>query len=262
MLLLSAGCAKEALDISPRAGVVKGMTVAEVDALAEDVRENPRDYLQTVLKNTRALDEYKLVFTRYERRGLFGTLYGPERIMAWYRQDPFSVRLKWLDEDIKYDESVYVADQHDGKVRFVTRTPQAFLKPPPEINVIDPMMSVTFGESKRPITDFGLERLMERTLNSLAESGDDAVIEYVAVEVMPETEQPVHHLRLRYSGKRHSVPIQELFINIRTDLPAGTELRFESGRLDSAYYYDEIDTDVNLSDEDFLLSVEREPSAG
>ncbi len=254
------GCGGGEKEIAPRGGPLRGMKAAEADTLAENVRQAPLDYLRQVHAKTQQLDAYTLTFTRYERRGLFQNLHGPEAIAAWVRQDPFSVKLAWLDEDVKYGESVYVADQHDAKVRFVTRTPQPFLKAPPGINTIDPMTSVIWGESKRPLTDFGLERLMDRTLDSFSESGEDAIVEYRGIENLPITDQPVHHLRLTYSDKRHTVPLQDLYIDIRTDLPAGTELRKADETLDAAYYYYEIDTDVDLTDESFLLSVEQPAS--
>jgi hypothetical protein len=259
-ITLVLGCGGGEKEIAPRGGPLRGMKAAEADALAENVRQAPLEYLRQIHARTQQLDEYTLTFTRYERRGLFQKLHGPEEIAAWVRQDPFSVKLVWLDEDVKYGESVYIADQHDAQVRFVTRTPQPFLKAPPGINAIDPMTSVIWGESKRPLTDFGLERLMDRTLDSFNESGEDAIVEYRGIENLPITDQPVHHLRLTYSGKRHAVPLQDLYIDIRTNLPAGTELRKDDETLDAAYYYYDIDTDVDLTDESFLLSVEQSAS--
>lgn len=254
--LLSVGCGNHGR-FTKEIESYDDLTPAQMETQAEQVRRDPVAYLHRVLQETRQLDEYTLEFIRYERRGAFGTLHGPERIRAWFRQDPFSVRLKWLDEDLKYDESVYVADQHEGQVRFVTRWWVLGLKAPPAINIVDLQTPVTWGEAREPLSQFGLQRLMERTMESLRESGNAAVIEYVGLEAMPDTNAPVHHIRLTYSDRQHKVPIQELFVDIRTDLPAGTELRHRDGRLEAAYFYFDIDTDVNLTDEDFLLGVER-----
>ena len=46
------------------------------------------------------------------------------------------------------------------------------------------------------------------------------------------------------------VPIQELYIDFETDLPAGTVLTYPSGKIDAAYFYRDLDTNVELTDED------------
>jgi hypothetical protein len=259
---LLAGCASNGNNIEPRAGQIAGLPPAEADARAEAVRRDPRAYLERVASNCRKLGCYELQLTRYERRGLLQQMYGPERIACWFRRRPFSVRMKWLDETIKYGESVYVEGQQGSKVRFVTRWWSPPLLPPPGINRIDPQASVTWGESKHPITDFGLERLMERTLVSTQKAGDDVVLSYMGLEVLPQTETTVHHLHLAYSENFLRVPIQELYVDVATDLPAGTVLKFGSGRIDAAYYYEKLNTSVRLTDDDFVLPAEREERAG
>jgi hypothetical protein len=213
------------------------------------------------------MESYTLRFTRYERKrsGFSYKLSGPEIIRAWFRREPFSVKLKWLNEDLKYDESVYVAGEHDSMVRFVTRFPIFLLKPPPQINLIDTQTPVILGETKRPITEFGLEGMLRRTLGSLETDGDAATSSYEGVVDHPETGRPAHKIRLTYPRPSNEPSIQDLYIDVETQMPTGSELRLADGTLDGAYYYDEIDASVALSDPDFLLSVEQEatqPAAG
>lgn len=260
--LLLTGCAsKNPPGIEPQPGQVTQLAAADADAKAEAVRRDPRAYLAHVAERCAELDEYTLEFTRYERRGWFGKMHGPERIAAWFRREPFSVRFLWLDEDVKYKESTFVEGQHDNRVRFVTRWWAPPLAPPPAINRIEPQDSVTWGESKHPVTDFGLERMVERTLTSMKQAGDQVVLTYEGLLQLPQTGDAVHHLHLEYAPSYAKVPIQDLYINVATDLPAGTVLKHESGKIDAAYYYDTLDTDVDLTDADFLLNVEREKAA-
>ena len=105
-------------------------------------------------------------------------MFGPEHILCWFRRQPFSIRMKWQDEDLKYLESVYVAGQPGDKVRFVTRWWVPPLLPPPGINRVDLQTPVVWGESKRPLTDFGLERLMEQSVESLDAAGENVVVTY------------------------------------------------------------------------------------
>ncbi len=255
---LAAGCAERHPSIEPRPGPVENLPVAQADSQAEAVRRDPIAYLRQVAAKCRALQSYTLRFTRYERRGLLQQMYGPEHILCTYRRQPLSIHMKWLDEDLKYYESVYVAGQEDNKVRFVTRWWVPPLAPPPGVNKVDLQTPVTWGESKRPLTDFGLESLMERTLQSLDEAKGDVVVTYEGLLKLPETGAIVHHLRLAYPESLKRVPVQELYIDVATDLPAGTVLKYSSGRIDAAYFYEDLNTAARISDDDFLLDAEKQ----
>lgn len=258
LLLLTTGCAQSGAELEPAPGTVTDLTPAEADAKAARVRRQPLAYLHTVADKCRALEDYTLIFTRHERRGLLvRKLYGPERIKCWFRKAPFSVRMHWLDDDVKYLESVYIEGEHDNKVRFVTRWWSPPLLPPPNINKVDLKTSVIWGESKRPLSDFGLANLIDKTLTSLAEAGDDVTLTYRGLLKLPDDGPTVHHLHLEYLASTHKTPTQELYINIADDLPAGTILKLPTGDIDAAYFYANINTNVNLTDEDFLLKVER-----
>lgn len=243
--------------IEARPAPVSGLTAAEADTRADRVRQDPAGYLRQVLAKCGELKQYALEFTRYERRGLLNRLQGPEHIQCWFRRDPFSVRMKWLDEDMKYLESTYVAGQFDNQVRFVTRWAIPLLLPPPAVNKVDLRTPVIWGESKRPMTDFGLERLMEQTVTSMDGAGDAVVVTYQGLFELPETGATVHHIRLVYSDAQHPVPIQELYIDTKNDVPSGTVLKHTDGRIDAAYFYKDLDTNVQLTDQDFLLESER-----
>lgn len=258
MLMLSACAPRDsAVVMEPKPGEIKGMPPAEVDARAEAVRRNPVGYLHAVAENCRNLEQYTLLFTRTERRGFFRQLQGPEHIRCWFRREPFSVRMKWEDENIKYNESVYVAGQEGDKVRFVTRWWSPPLRPPPQVNKVDLQTPVLFGESQRPMTDFGLERMMARTLASYERADKDVVLTYQGLAELPDDGRTVHHLHLEYSSAEFRVPVQELYIDVQSDLPAGTILKLSDGTIDAAYFYSDIETNVKLTDADFLLTQER-----
>lgn len=253
---LLTGCAGRP-PIEPQPGVIKGLTPAEADARAEVVRQDPVAYIQRVGEKCRTLQQYTLLFTRQERRGLLGILSEPEHIRCWYRRQPFSVRMKWLDEELKYGESVYGEGQADNKVRFVTRWWVPPLLPPPAVNKVDLETPVTWGESKRPLTDFGLERMMDRTLDSLNRAGSDVTVTYEGLLQLPDNGPTTHNLHLEYPPSKYKTPVQDLYIDITTDLPAGTILKLANGNIDAVYYYYDLNTHAKLTDADFLLEAER-----
>jgi hypothetical protein len=255
--LAVAGCRGRPRAVEPQPGPVQGMPAAEADARAEAVRRNPAGYLQRVADKCRGLEQYTLRFTRCERRGLLQQRYGPEHMFCRFRRRPFSVRVQWLDKDSKYLEMAYVEGRADNRVRFVTRRWILGLLPPPQVNEVDLLAPVAADEFRRPLSEFGLERLMARTLNSYRTAGDDAMLTYEGLRQLPDGGATVHCLHLEYPPSRQRAPIQELYIDVVTDLPAGTILKLASGELDASYFYGDIDLNVRLIDADFLLDAER-----
>lgn len=232
------------------------------EARAESIRRDPLAYLRQVAENCRALRQYTVTMTRQERRGLLNNLYGPERIACWFRREPFSVRMKWLDEDVKYGESTYVAGQRDDKVRFIPR--HGFLGLAPDVTAVDLQTPVTWGEAKYPLTDFGLERMMEKTLNSVQRADKEVVVQYVGLVWREPPGRAVHHLHLEFPPAQYKAPIQEIYIDAATDLPAGTIIKYAppSTRIDAAYFYDDLNPNAVLMDADFLLDAERKKEEG
>src|SRR5262245_60023591 len=70
------------------------------------IQRDPYAYLHQVACKCATLEQYTTLFTRQERRGLgpLKSLHEPELVQCWFRRSPLSVRMKWLDPDIKYGE--------------------------------------------------------------------------------------------------------------------------------------------------------------
>lgn len=254
-LASAAGCAAQRT-IAPVAGPLNGIAPEEADARAELVRKDPVAYLHEVAEKCRALEQYTLTFTRQERRGFFRRLRDPEVIACKFRRRPFSVYMKWLDPDIKYGESTYVAGQQEDKVRFVPR--HGLFGLPPRVTRVEVQTPVIWGEARYPITDFGLERMMERTFDSIRRAGEKWTISYEGLTKLSDSDRVAHYLRLEFSPPLYKAPIQELFIDVETDLPTCTRVLYRSGALEAAYVWVDVDPNVNLTDDDFLLDAERE----
>lgn len=244
------GCAdaKPALGIHGQAQRAGGSDI-------DTIRQDPIKYLRAVQKHCQALEQYTLQFTRQERRGLLQQLSPPERIACWFRRQPFSVHMKWIDPDVKYGEAVYVEKLNPGKVRFVPR--RGIFGLPPAVNEVEVMTPVIWGEAKRPITDFGLENMLNRTLETWDQNPGDGTVELVGTTTLLDPPRPVNEVRLSYRTARPQTPVQELFIDQQTGLPVCVLIKRPDGELDSAYLYEKLDTDVHLSDADFVLELDR-----
>lgn len=257
LLLGAIGCSTQAQSGIKRGGTVSDVQRVTLEEEADRISRNPLLYIEECYQRAVALQAYSLRFIRQERRGLFNAMQPLEDIDAKFRREPFSLYLNWRNEDLKYGESVYVAGANEDKVRFVTRFAIPFLKAPPGINAVGRDFAQSVGESRRSVTDFGLDKLLKRTIDTVAEVGRANVrIEYVGWVEVERTGRTAHHLRLTYDPATKPVNTQDLYIDVRTGLPVGTELRLPNGALDAQYYYLDVRAREDFSDADFLLSVE------
>ena len=256
-LLSASGCgAKRTIaTVQPVADPPNRLTAAQTGARAAIVREDPLAYLHQVAEKCASLEQYTLTFTRQERRGFFRLLQPAEVIACNFRREPFSVYMRWLDPDIKYGESTYVAGEENDQVRFVPR--HGLFGLPPRITRVDVQTPVIWGEARYPITDFGLQRMMERTFDSIRRAGDDWTISYEGLTRLSDLDRLTHYLRLEFSPSLYRAPIQELFVDVETDLPVCTRVLYRSGTLEAAYVWADVNPDATLTDDDFLLDAER-----
>lgn len=241
--------------VPPAAPPAPAMTAAATPSA------DPLGYLRRVYESCTKLQAYRLTFVRQERRGigLLKSLRDPERIECWYRRSPFSVRMKWLDPDIKYGESTYVQGREEDRLRFTPR-PQLF-NLPYRLYRVSPLTPVNWGECRYPVTDFGVEILMRRTLETIAADPAHTRVTYVGSDTAPGTARITHRIRIDYPPEKNPAPIQELFIDSASGLPVYTEMRFADGAIDTAYSYLDLDANVSLTDADFLLEYERTAAA-
>ena len=232
-------------------------SVAEADE-APRPDADPIAFLAALESEYESLEQYTVVFERTERRGLgfFKAMRGPEEIRCWYRRKPFSIRMKWLDPDIKYGESSYVQGQFDDRVRFIPR--HGLFGLPPTLTRVSLRTPVVWGEARYPVSDFGLERVLEKTLDVIEQAGDEAAVTYLGVE-SPD-ERPADAIRIEVPSRLSDTPRSELLFCRDTRLLIMTRLYNASGALEATYRYSQLDPNVSLSDADFLLDGEHPES--
>jgi hypothetical protein len=225
------------------------------------LQTDPLAVLKAVADRADKLPAYRMLFIRQERRGLANTLRPPEHIRATFRADPFSVKFQWLDEDSSYTDAVYVAGQHDNKLR-VRQRKGLFGLPPATLN-LNPMDTVTLGASRNPITDFGLARLIQRALGSVdvAKEHGGATAVYAGIHDLPDIAVQAHRIDLTYP-KAPGITYQQVKIHIdqKSHLPAGAHLFLPDGELSAVYQYGQFDLHPNLTDADFDITPPKNPN--
>ena len=222
---------------------------------AQFIEQDPVGYLRECLQRSRQIQQYTLLLYRQERLGLIPQLQPPEYIRVMYRADPLSIKMIWTEPaDSEVVESLYVDGKHDNRLLIMPR--RGLLGLPPTLGryrVEDP---VVWGKAKRKITEFGLTRMIERTIEAIdrADPQQAATITYLGLKQLEQLDQAVYHLDIHYppgSGARHVR--QDLFVGAETRLAAGTLLWLTGDVLDAAYLYSQLDLTARPRDEDFVI---------
>ncbi len=230
---------------------------------ARQIASDPIAFLRQVKQRCDAIPKYRLTFYRQERLGVLQTLGRIEKIGVTFRADPFAVRFVWEDPSSPFVESLYVAGENDDKL--LVRERRGFLGLPPTTYSLDPTSPVKLGQAKRPITDFGLSKLMARTTGTIDSppGGVPARIEYRGLTRIEQTRQEAHHLVIwRAVAPGHPHPRQDLWVDAQTQLPAGTALYLADGRMDGLYLYADVRPDDSISDKDFRITPLQPTSRG
>jgi len=177
-----------------------------------------------------------------------------ERITALYRRQPLAVKFRWEDPQAPYCEAVYAQGQNNDKLLIRERRGLLFL--PPQVRILNVDDPVKFGRSKNPITAFGLEQLVRRTLAPFDDPKLQNImtITYEGIVQLDPTGRPAHHLHIsRPPTPGYRYTRQDFFVDVETGLPAGTDLWLPNGLLDARYRYADVDLSATLTDADFQL---------
>jgi hypothetical protein len=260
--LADAGCGPKPTVAMPS----QSIEVQGLDEARKRIQADPMAFLRETLTRTRELRYFTAHFQRQERLrfGLLSELKPLENIFAEYRDERFSVRFTWEDENSEYLQCVYVEGRHDNKILLLPR--RGWFGLPPSVGRYAPEMGVIWGKTRNPITDFGPRRMMERTLARIEKAGRQGE---VAIKLLPPTEigpakEPCFHLELRYPpSDEFSNKLQDLYIHTQSLLPVATYLwlpgkpeRTEA-TLDALYTYGQLNTHVVLTDAHFRIDADQ-----
>jgi hypothetical protein len=249
--LFAAGAAADTGDsaeeeLSPEAAkVVFPKPQAEVVELA---KRDPLALLRLSLEwYEQNVTGYTATFQKQERVG--DKLLKTETMHMKFREDPFSVYLKWTANPSKGQEVIYEDDKHDGK---------AVVHPSGLIGMIfrkvllDPEGKIATRHSRRPINYAGMANML-RVIIPQCEGGREAgdqTLEYLGIQ--EEGERPTYVIK-RTLPEKPEYPSEHLFIYIDTQflLPVRTEAYLWDGSLLSDYKYTDLEINPGLTDDDF-----------
>lgn len=248
------GCAKPAVTIP------EGMRIEGYETKLELIGRDPVAYLEKSRETAAELKTFNVNFLRQERLGMFKQLQKQEDIIAEYRDDPFSVRFTWRDKDSEYRQCVFVKGRDNEMVSLLPR--KGLFGLPPTVQKYPAEFAVQFQKARNPITDFGPRRMMERVIDRIlkARQVGDVKIQLVQATEIGPAKEPCFHLELRFPEEDpFACKLQDLYVNIRTNLPVATFLWLPGktercdDTLDAMYMYSGLDPNVELTDAHFVI---------
>jgi hypothetical protein len=203
------------------------------------------------------MDSY--IFRLRRRESVDGKKMPEEIIRVELRREPFSVHLKWLGNEGKGRETIYVKGKFNNQMQVLMAANDAFPFSPAGLRwSIAPDDKMARARSRYPITETGFGVLIERygVIVTNIEKGDarDGAMKYLGQIARPEFEakvEAVHQVvpaksdpNLPKGGQRW------WFFNAKNGLPVLVIATDDSGEVEY-YCHDHIQWPVRLDDDDF-----------
>jgi len=196
---------------------------------------------------------YRAILNKQER--IDGKLDPPEEIEIWYRAQPRSVFMHWLQGARGADSVLYVEGENGAKILV---HPSGLVGRIVKEVAIAPDSPEAHQAGRYSIKDFGLREGLARTVRQwkAACMKGELQVEYLGVKKVPETgDRPYYVLRRTFPKPQDGVTQATVFIDQQTWFPVGTVLRGEGGILIGEYIYTDIQLNPHFKPNQF------EPSA-
>ncbi len=206
--------------------------------------ENKDRYIDKILKDD-PVKFVRMCLTRYDREvhgyrcrlqkqvRIKGRLKTPEDIVANFREDPYSVLMKWKKGAGICSQALYVKGQNDNKVvAYVSRFLPVFKRG------LDSPDSKNSG--RYLISEFGMKMGTERTLEGMIDSlaRDSSGVKYEGIYRVKD--RPCYKLINKNPDDIAGVHDLTIFIDVETWLQTGSILKDSNGELLAYYYFTDI----------------------
>jgi hypothetical protein len=215
-------------------------------AMERLARTDPVAFLENCLRRyNREVQGYRVTLEKQERLG--GVLQPREVLEADFREQPFSVLLRWEKGKGLAERVLYVRGENDDKM-LVLPAGLARL-----VGVVrrDPHGPQARKAGRYPITEFGIKIGTERALASWLKARREGAlhVEYLGEQRLPETgNRPCYVLRRTRYRRSEDGGVTEATFYIDTDtwLQVGSVLQGTEGELIGAYYFRDVQLDPHF----------------
>ncbi len=211
----------------------------------------------------KAVERYAQIDTyvmRLRRREVIGNVHKPEEvILCKFRQEPFSVYLKWLGAEAKGREVMYVKGRHDNKVHTLLAAGDVPLVPAGKHMTFAVDSLLVKSNSRYAITEAGLGNLITRFGQAVerTEKGDMrwGTLHYLGLVKRPEFET-------KLEAVLHTIPPRAdpllpgggkrlVFFEPHLQLPVLVVTQDENNREVEYYCHDRFQIPGGLEERDF-----------
>jgi hypothetical protein len=196
---------------------------------------------------------------RLRRREVVQGRAKPEEVLIFkFRERPYSVHFKWLGEEGKGREVVYVRGQFDSKLNILTAANDIPFTPAGRRLALAPDSMMVRAASKYPITEAGIGNMIARfgrLLDAIQAGGSGVSVKYIGQVQRPEYPVPLEGVECQFpSGREPEIPDggrRLVYFDPATHFPVVSLTYDLTGHEVDFYCFDRFQLDVKLDDDDF-----------
>jgi hypothetical protein len=228
-------------------------TQAEMDQLA---RNDPIAFLETCLRRyDRDVQGYHL--TMFKRERINGKLRPPELVDVYFKEQPHSVYLNWLEGAAKAGRALYVEGENNGKM--LARPNGALLRQIAGDVVERDVEGPEARQSGRfTLNYYGLKKGTERYVASWKSADEEGKlrVEFLGDHLLAEASNRLcyHFRRSCIEPENDGVMEQTLFVDKETWLQVGSIIKGHQGELIGEYYFRDIHINPDFRPDQFQRS--------
>jgi len=239
------------VEVSPAIEGSLGQAAGEEPLPASD----PVAQLQKCLDqfNRQNINGYSLTMHKQERIG--GTLQPSEEIEVFYRAKPHSVFMHWLQGARKADSVVYVEGENNGNMLV---HPAGIAGRLVKVVTRDPEGEDAKQSGRYPVTQFGLKRMLERSVKNwqAAKDSGNCRMEYLGLRKIREAGDRLCYVLRRTCNPPDADGVTEVtvYLDKDTGFQMGSVLKDGQGRLIGEYIYRDIQLNPEFKPNQFEAS--------
>jgi hypothetical protein len=226
---------------------------AEMKRLAAS---DPTVFLEHCLRRYyQEVQGYHLIMQKQER--INGSLHDKELVEVYFKEQPHSVFLRWIQGALKAERSLYVEDESNPKRIILARPSTAALRWTMGDISEQPVDGFFPKQSGRFTLDqFGLKKATERYLASwrTAQEKGELDVKFIGLHRLPEANnKEVYHFLRRCAAPEGNDGVMEqtLYIDKATWLQLGSVIKGKKGELLGEYYFRDIEINPKFKPNQF-----------
>jgi hypothetical protein len=196
---------------------------------------------------------------RLRRREVVSGRAKPEEVLIFkFRERPYSVHFKWLGDEGKGREVIYVRGQFESKLHILTAANDIPFTPAGRRLSLAPDSMMVRAASKYPITEAGIGNMIGRfgrLLDAVQAGGSGVSVKYLGPVQRPEYATPLEGVECVFpAGREPEIPDggrRLVFFDPVTHFPVLSLTYDQAGHEVDFYCFDRFQLDVKLDDDDF-----------